>query len=238
MPRRPWLTNSGKTKYEIEVTRERHTAEKLKKYSGELIFLSGCRRGFQADFVWMLKDSWCQGDKESRGNRCWGWKETSRALLYPHIPLLTVPHLLQNLRAENRWMRREFGKLRSGRERWAEKWGTGLWIQNHQICGYSWVACCCCLVTKSCLTLCDPMSCSMPGFPVLHSLLQFAQAHVHRIGDAIQPSHPLSSLLLLPSIFPASGSFPMSQLFTSGSKILEFQLQHQSFQCIFRTDFL
>ena len=186
MPRRPWLTNSGKTKYEIEVTRERHTAEKLKKYSGELIFLSGCRRGFQADFVWMLKDSWCQGDKESRGNRCWGWKETSRALLYPHIPLLTVPHLLQNLRAENRWMRREFGKLRSGRERWAEKWGTGLWIQNHQICGYSWVACCCCLVTKSCLTLCDPMSCSMPGFPVLHSLPEFAQTHRKQKNNLFQ----------------------------------------------------
>ena len=49
------------------------------------------------------------------------------------------------------------------------------------------------LVTQSCLTLCDPMDCSMPGVPVLHQLLEFAQTHVRRISDAIQPSHPLSS---------------------------------------------
>ena len=51
---------------------------------------------------------------------------------------------------------------------------------------------CCCLVTKSCLTLCHPMNCSIPGFPALHYLLEFAQTHVHRTGDAIQLSHPLS----------------------------------------------
>ena len=63
---------------------------------------------------------------------------------------------------------------------------------------------CCCLVTKSCLTLLDPMSCGMPGLPVLHYLPEFAQTHVHWVGDVIQPSHPLSSLsppvLNLPSI--------------------------------------
>ena len=47
--------------------------------------------------------------------------------------------------------------------------------------------------TQSCPTLCDPMDCSMPGFPVHHQLLELAQTHVHRIGDAIQPSHPLLS---------------------------------------------
>ena len=78
---------------------------------------------------------------------------------------------------------------------------------------------CSCSVTKSFLTLCDSMDCSTPGFPVLHHLLEFAQAHVHWIGDAVQPSHPLSS----PSppalnLFPASGSFPMSQLFASGGQ--------------------
>ena len=51
---------------------------------------------------------------------------------------------------------------------------------------------CCCSVTKSCLTLCDSMDCSMPGFPVLHHPLEFAQTHVHWISDAIQISHPLS----------------------------------------------
>ena len=52
------------------------------------------------------------------------------------------------------------------------------------------------------LNLCDPMDCSTPGFPVLHYLPEFAQTHVHWVGDAIQPSHPLSPLLLLPSVFP------------------------------------
>ena len=50
---------------------------------------------------------------------------------------------------------------------------------------------CCCSVTKSCPTLCDPMNCSTPGFPVLHYLLKYAQIHVPWVGDAIQPSHPL-----------------------------------------------
>ena len=48
-------------------------------------------------------------------------------------------------------------------------------------------------VAQSCLTLCDPMNCSTPGLPVHHQLLEFIQTHVHRVGDAIQPSHPLSS---------------------------------------------
>ena len=58
-------------------------------------------------------------------------------------------------------------------------------------------------VAQSCLTLCDPMDYSMPGLPVHHQLLEFTQTHVHWVSDAIQPSHPLSSLLLPPSIFPS-----------------------------------
>ena len=58
-----------------------------------------------------------------------------------------------------------------------------------------------CSVTQSCLTLYVPMDCSMPGLPVHHQLPELAQTHVHWIGDAIQPSHSLSSLLLPPSIF-------------------------------------
>ena len=54
-------------------------------------------------------------------------------------------------------------------------------------------------VTQSCPTLCDPMDCSTAGFPVPHQLLELAQTHVHQIGDAIQPSYPLSSPS--PSIF-------------------------------------
>ena len=62
----------------------------------------------------------------------------------------------------------------------------------HQYYGPKW--CCCCSVAKLCLTLCDPMNCSMPGSSVLFCLLEFAQIHVHWVGDDIQPSHPLSSV--------------------------------------------
>ena len=75
-------------------------------------------------------------------------------------------------------------------------------------------------VTQSCLTLCDPKDCSMPGLPVLHYLPELAQTHVHGIDDAIPPSHPLSSPS--PPIFnlyqPASGSFPISLFFASGGQ--------------------
>ena len=67
---------------------------------------------------------------------------------------------------------------------------------------------CCCSVSKSRSSLCDPTDCSMPGFPVLHQLLELAQIHVHRADDAIQPSHPLSSPSPpLPSIFPSTRVF-------------------------------
>ena len=64
------------------------------------------------------------------------------------------------------------------------------------------------------------MDCSTPGFPVLHHLLELAQTHVHRVGDAIQPSHPLSSVIPFSCLqsFPESGSFLMSQLFASGGQ--------------------
>ena len=58
-------------------------------------------------------------------------------------------------------------------------------------------------VVQSCLTLCDPMNHSTPGLPVHHQLREFTQTHVHWVSDAIQPSHPLSSLLLLPPIPPS-----------------------------------
>ena len=65
----------------------------------------------------------------------------------------------------------------------------------------SWLLDCCCLVTRSCPPLCHPMGYSMPGFPVLHYLPEFAQIHVHWVGDAIHPSHLCHPLLLLLSIF-------------------------------------
>ena len=94
-------------------------------------------------------------------------------------------------------------------------------------------------VAQSCLTLCDPMNHSTPGLPVHHQLPEFTQAHVHWVSDAIQPSHPLSS----PSP-PASNPSQHEGLFQwvnsshQVAKVLEFQLQHQSFQWTHRTDFL
>ena len=64
-----------------------------------------------------------------------------------------------------------------------------------------------CSVAQSGLTLCDPMDCSSPELPVPHYLPKFVQVHVHCIGDAIQSSHPLMPLLLLPSIFPSIRAF-------------------------------
>ena len=58
-------------------------------------------------------------------------------------------------------------------------------------------------VVQPCLTLCDPIDCSVPGLPVHPQLPESTQSHIHWVGDAIQPSHPLSSPLLLPSVFPS-----------------------------------
>jgi len=75
------------------------------------------------------------------------------------------------------------------------------------------------------------MDCSTPGFPVNHQLPELAQTPVNRVGDAIQSSHPLLSLSPPAfNLFPASESFPRSQFFASGAKVLEFQPQHESFQ--------
>ena len=77
----------------------------------------------------------------------------------------------------------------------------------------------CSVLTKSHPTLCDPMDCSMPGLPVHHQLPEFTLTHVHQVGDAIQPSHPLSPpFSSCPKSRPASGSFPVSQLFASGGQ--------------------
>ena len=94
-------------------------------------------------------------------------------------------------------------------------------------------------VAQSCPTLCDPMDCSTPALPVHYQLLKFTQTHVHWVGDAIQPSHPLSS----PSppafnLFQHQGLFKWVSSSHQVAKVLEFQLQPQTFQWIFRTDLL
>ena len=94
-------------------------------------------------------------------------------------------------------------------------------------------------VAQLCLTLCDPMDYSTPSLPVHSQLPEFTQSHVHWVSDAIQPSHPLSSPS--PPAFHLSqhqGLFKWISSLHQLAEVLEFQLQHQSFQWIFRTDFL
>ena len=82
------------------------------------------------------------------------------------------------------------------------------------------------------------MDCSTPGFPVHHQLPEFTQTHVHWAGDAIQPSHPLLSPSPLTfKIAQHQGLFKRISSLRQVAKVLEFQLQHQSFQWIFRADF-
>ena len=94
-------------------------------------------------------------------------------------------------------------------------------------------------VAQSCPTLCDPINCSTPGLPVHHQHPESTQIHVHWVGDAIQPSHPLSS----PSppalnLSQHQGLFKWVSCLHQVAKGLEFQLQHQSFQWTPRTDLL
>ena len=86
-------------------------------------------------------------------------------------------------------------------------------------------------VAQSCLTLCDPLNCSMPGLPVHHQLPESTQTYVHCVSDAIQPSQPLSS----PSppalnLSQDQGLFKWVNSSHQVAKVLEFQLQHQSLQ--------
>ena len=94
-------------------------------------------------------------------------------------------------------------------------------------------------VAQSCLTLWNPMDCSIPGLPIHHQLSEFTQTHVHRVGDAIQPSHPLSSPSpLAPNPSQHQGLFQWVNSSHEVAKVLEFQLQLQFFQWAPRTDLL
>ena len=94
-------------------------------------------------------------------------------------------------------------------------------------------------VPQSCLIFWNPMDCSTPGLPVHHQLLKLVQMHVHRVGDVIQPSHPLSSP------FPIAFNLSQLQIFSNESvlhirwpKYWSFSFTNQSFQWIFKTDLL
>ena len=93
-------------------------------------------------------------------------------------------------------------------------------------------------VAQSCPTLCDSMNRSTPGLPLQHQLPEFTQTHVHWVGVVIQPSHALSSPSSAFNLSQHQSLFKWVSSSHQVAKVLEFQLQHQSFQWIFRTDFL
>ena len=98
---------------------------------------------------------------------------------------------------------------------------------------YGW-----CSVPQSCLTLCGPKHCSTLGLPVHHQFLESTQTHVHQVGDAIQPSHPLSSPSPTLNLSQRQGLFQCVGSSHQVAKVLELQLQHQSSQRVFRADIL
>ena len=111
---------------------------------------------------------------------------------HPHVPKQSSSHCIYILEKQE------------GRRK--EKASRLWWLpckENFQKLLYISSSVCCCSIVQSCLTLCNPMDCSTPGFPVLHHFLGFAQTHVHWVGDAIQPSHPLLS--------PSPFAFSLSQ---------------------------
>ena len=94
-------------------------------------------------------------------------------------------------------------------------------------------------VAQSCPTRCDPMYCSTPGFPVHHQLPEFNQTHAHWVSDAIPPFHPLLSRSPPAlNLTQHQGLFKWVSSSHQVAKVLEFQLQHQSFQWTFQTYFL
>ena len=108
------------------------------------------------------------------------------------------------------------------------------WLHNYYFCqnGVFFKTLCCAKslqfssvrVAQSCPTLCDPMNRSTPGFPVHNQLPEFTQTHVHRVGDAIQPSHPLSSPSAAPNPSQHQSIFQWVNSSHEVAKVLEFQL--------------
>ena len=149
-----------------------------------------------------------------------------------------IPHLLSPFICW--WTFRLFPALFVVNYNAAVNMGVNIYLQDSDIISFGFINPEVGLLDDSVQSLsCDPMNWSTPGSPVHHQFLKLAQTHVHWVGDAIQPSHPLSS----PSLpaFDLSQHQGLSQWVSSShqvAKILEFQLQHHSLQWIFRADSL
>ena len=182
---------------------------------------------------------WLEGKVRSKKNVLLIWNRTSS---------LKVNGKIQERGKLSWWNRNEKGNCWSSVFISARGWG---WRQNER--NWAWLGAGRVQLTYreqrllqfssvqslSRVRLCNPMNRSTPGLTVHHQLPEFTQTHVHWVSDAIQPSHPLSSPS--PPAFNLShhqGLFKWVSSLHQVAKVLEFQLQHQPFQWIFRTDFL
>ena len=155
---------------------------------------------------------------------CWAYTPRKPELKETHIPQCSLQHCLQQL--TRTWKQPRYPSADGGIRK---SWYIHTMTYSVQFSS----------VTQSCLTLCDPMNRSTPGLPVHHQLPESTQTHVHRVGDAIQPSHPLSSPSPpAPNPSQHQGLFQWVNSSHEVAKVLEFQLQHQSFQWTPRTDLL
>ena len=124
---------------------------------------------------------WRGGGGGGKNSRAWTGGRSSWTDLGPPFP-----YLGRKRHCPERWGESLGSTGREGVPPTPRRSGTTWRFQTvHLLC------CWCCLVAKSCVTLCDRVDCSMPGLPVPHHLPEFAQVHVHWVGDAIEPSHPL-----------------------------------------------
>ena len=139
-------------------------------------------------------------------------------LSYPGIELVSPAQILYRLKNQGSlWLTQSW------------KW---VWVNWQSLFQFNSVA-------QLCPTLCDPMNCSTPGLPVHYQLLESTQTRVHWVTDAIQPSHPLSSPSPLAlNLSQHQGLFKWISSSHEVAKVLEIQLQHQSFQWTPRTDHL
>ena len=142
--------------------------------------------------------------------RSLGWEDPLKKGVTTHFSILSWRIL---------WTEEPGGLQSSGLQRVRHNWMTNtlLILLVYKNCKWS-VSVQFSSVTQSCPTPCNPMDCSTPGLLVHHQLPEFSQTHVHWVGDAIQPSHPVVPFSSCLQSFPASRSFPMSQFFTSGGQ--------------------
>ena len=168
----------------------------------EYIFFGNFNWKYQVWKVWvyfakpsLIKQKWASNYSSNLQTLCKGVEDKYFQLLAQAVSVTALRLCCHSVQAVTddtemkEWVRLCLNKTLFVKQAACWVWPT--------VCSFSQFS----LASQLCPTLCDPMNCSMPGLPVHHQLPESTQTHVHCVGDAVQPNHPLSSLLLLPSIF-------------------------------------